>query len=75
VAVGADEPGHQRHGLPGGDQREADDGVVGAVADVGVEAALGGVGYSAQAGGYFAALQRLDPSLLGLLLYTFPVMV
>jgi drug/metabolite transporter (DMT)-like permease len=43
--------------------------------DVGAALALGAVGYSAQAGGYFAALQRLDPSLLGLLLYTFPVMV
>jgi drug/metabolite transporter (DMT)-like permease len=33
------------------------------------------VGYSAQAGCYFAALQRLDASLLSLLLYTFPAMV
>jgi len=37
--------------------------------------ALGGVCYSAQAGAYFAALQRLDASLLSLLLYTFPAMV
>lgn len=37
--------------------------------------ALGAVGYAAQAGGYFAALQRLDPSLLGLLVYTFPAIV
>jgi drug/metabolite transporter (DMT)-like permease len=43
--------------------------------DVGAALALGAVGYSAQAGGYFAALERIDPSLLGLLLYTFPVMV
>src|SRR6185295_3035481 len=37
--------------------------------------ALGAVGYSAQAGAYFAALERLDAGLLGLVLYTFPVMV
>ncbi len=43
--------------------------------DLGAALALGAVGYSAQAGGYFAALQRIDPALLGLLLYTFPVMV
>jgi drug/metabolite transporter (DMT)-like permease len=43
--------------------------------DVGVALALGGVGYSAQAGAYFAALQRLDASLLSLLVYTFPAMV
>jgi drug/metabolite transporter (DMT)-like permease len=43
--------------------------------DIAAALALGAVGYSAQAGGYFAALERIDPSLLGLLLYTFPVMV
>jgi len=43
--------------------------------DLGLALALGGVGYSAQAGAYFAALQRLDASLLSLLLYTFPAMV
>jgi drug/metabolite transporter (DMT)-like permease len=43
--------------------------------DVGLALALGAVGYGAQAGGYFAALNRLDASLLSLLLYTFPVMV
>jgi drug/metabolite transporter (DMT)-like permease len=43
--------------------------------DVAVALALGAVGYAAQAGGYFIALERLDASLLGLLLYTFPVMV
>jgi drug/metabolite transporter (DMT)-like permease len=43
--------------------------------DVGTALALGGVGYSAQAGAYFAALKRLDASLLSLLLYTFPAMV
>jgi drug/metabolite transporter (DMT)-like permease len=37
--------------------------------------ALGALGYSAQAGAYFAALERLDAGLLGLLLYTFPAMV
>jgi len=43
--------------------------------DVGIALALGAVGYSAQAGGYFAALDRLDASLLSLLLYTFPAIV
>lgn len=43
--------------------------------DVAMALALGGVGYSAQAGAYFAALDRLDASLLALLLYTFPVIV
>ncbi|HEX5925455.1 MAG TPA: EamA family transporter, partial [Baekduia sp.] len=43
--------------------------------DIAAALALGAIGYSAQAGGYFAALERIDPSLLGLLLYTFPVMV
>jgi drug/metabolite transporter (DMT)-like permease len=37
--------------------------------------ALGALGYSAQAGGYFAALERMDASLLALLLYTYPAMV
>jgi drug/metabolite transporter (DMT)-like permease len=43
--------------------------------DIGLALALGAVGYGAQAGGYFAALERLDASLLSLLVYTFPVMV
>jgi drug/metabolite transporter (DMT)-like permease len=43
--------------------------------DITAALALGAVGYAAQAGGYFAALKRIDPALLGLLLYTFPVMV
>ncbi len=43
--------------------------------DVGMALALGAIGYGAQAGGYFAALERLDASLLALLVYTFPVMV
>ena len=43
--------------------------------DLGLAVALGAVGYGAQAGAYFAALERLDASLLSLLVYTFPVMV
>jgi drug/metabolite transporter (DMT)-like permease len=43
--------------------------------DVGVGLALGGCGYAIQAGCYFAALERIDASLLSLLLYTFPAMV
>jgi len=37
--------------------------------------ALGAVGYASQAGLYFAALARMDASLLSMLLYTFPAMV
>lgn len=36
---------------------------------------LGAAGYAAQAGAYFAALTRIDASLLSLLVYTFPAMV
>jgi drug/metabolite transporter (DMT)-like permease len=36
---------------------------------------LGACGYSLQAGCYFAALERLDASLLSLVLYTFPAIV
>jgi drug/metabolite transporter (DMT)-like permease len=43
--------------------------------DVGVALALGGCGYATQAGCFFAALERIDASLLSLLLYTFPAMV
>jgi drug/metabolite transporter (DMT)-like permease len=43
--------------------------------DIGIALALGAVGYSAQAGGYFAALERIDASLLSLLVYTYPVIV
>jgi drug/metabolite transporter (DMT)-like permease len=43
--------------------------------DVGMGLALGACGYALQAGCYFAALQRIDASLLSLLLYTFPAMV
>jgi drug/metabolite transporter (DMT)-like permease len=37
--------------------------------------ALGACGYALQAGCYFAALARIDASLLSLLLYTFPAIV
>jgi drug/metabolite transporter (DMT)-like permease len=37
--------------------------------------ALGACGYALQSGCYFAALERIDASLLSLLLYTFPAMV
>src|SRR5215218_1639302 len=43
--------------------------------DVALALALGACGYAAQAGGYFAALERIDASLLSLLIYTFPTMV
>src|SRR5215218_4053227 len=43
--------------------------------DVGVGLALGACGYATQAGCYFAALERIDASLLSLLLYTFPAIV
>jgi drug/metabolite transporter (DMT)-like permease len=43
--------------------------------DAALALALGAVGYSAQAGAAFAALERLDASLLSLLLYTYPAIV
>ena len=43
--------------------------------DVVAGLALGGCGYALQAGCYFAALERIDASLLSLLLYTFPTLV
>lgn len=43
--------------------------------DVAVGLALGACGYAIQAGCYFTALERIDASLLSLLLYTFPAMV
>jgi drug/metabolite transporter (DMT)-like permease len=43
--------------------------------DLGLALALGAVGYGAQAGAYFAALERVDASLLALLVYTFPTIV
>lgn len=43
--------------------------------DLALALALGACGYAVQAGCYFAALERVDASLLSLLLYTFPAMV
>jgi drug/metabolite transporter (DMT)-like permease len=43
--------------------------------DVVVALALGACGYATQAGGYFAALERIDASLVSLLIYTFPAIV
>jgi drug/metabolite transporter (DMT)-like permease len=43
--------------------------------DLAIALGLGAVGYAAQAGCFFAALERIDASLLSLLLYTFPAMV
>ena len=37
--------------------------------------ALGGVGYSMQAGLYFLALERMDASVLSLILYSYPALV
>lgn len=43
--------------------------------DAGIALTLGAIGYGAQAGAYFLALERMDASLLALLLYTYPVLV
>jgi drug/metabolite transporter (DMT)-like permease len=43
--------------------------------DVAIAVGLGMAGYALQAGCYFAALQRIDASLLSLLVYTYPAMV
>jgi drug/metabolite transporter (DMT)-like permease len=43
--------------------------------DVAIGLALGACGYALQSGCYFAALERIDASLLSLLLYTFPAIV
>jgi drug/metabolite transporter (DMT)-like permease len=43
--------------------------------DVAVGLGLGAGGYALQAGCYFAALERLDASLLVLIVYTFPALV
>lgn len=43
--------------------------------DIAVGLALGACGYSLQSGLYFTALERIDASLLSLLLYTFPAIV
>lgn len=56
--------------LAGGMLREAPAG-----RDVRLGLALGAGGYALQAGCFFLALERIDASLLSLLLYTFPAMV
>jgi drug/metabolite transporter (DMT)-like permease len=43
--------------------------------DLGLALMLGAAGYAIQAGCYFSALERIDASLLALLLYTFPAIV
>jgi drug/metabolite transporter (DMT)-like permease len=43
--------------------------------DVAIALGLGACGYAMQAGCYFLALERIDASLLSLLLYTFPAIV
>src|SRR4051794_9818352 len=43
--------------------------------DVAIGLGLGAGGYVLQAGCYFAALERLDASLLALIVYTFPALV
>jgi drug/metabolite transporter (DMT)-like permease len=43
--------------------------------DVLIALGLGAGGYALQAGCYFAALERIDASLLSLLVYTFPALV
>jgi drug/metabolite transporter (DMT)-like permease len=43
--------------------------------DVALAFGLGGLGYSAQAGCFFVALDRVDASLLSLLVYTYPALV
>src|SRR3954454_9301877 len=43
--------------------------------DAGVAFGLGALGYAGQAGGYFLALERLDASLLSLVVFTYPALV
>src|SRR4051794_7666068 len=43
--------------------------------DLAIAVALGAGGYALQAGCYFAALTRIDASLLSLMLYTYPALV
>jgi drug/metabolite transporter (DMT)-like permease len=43
--------------------------------DIAIALGLGMCGYALQAGCYFAALDRIDASVLGLLVYTYPAMV
>ena len=40
-----------------------------------VSLAMGAVGYATQSGLFFSALERMDASLLALILYTYPVLV
>jgi drug/metabolite transporter (DMT)-like permease len=42
---------------------------------VAIGLAMGGIGYAAQSGLFFAALERMDASLLALILYTYPALV
>jgi drug/metabolite transporter (DMT)-like permease len=48
---------------------------VGGAAAAATALGLGAIGYATQAGLFFAALQRMDASLLSLLLYTYPAFV
>src|SRR4051794_36153737 len=43
--------------------------------DAGIAIGLGACGYALQAGCFFAALTRIDASLLSLMLYTYPTIV
>src|SRR4051812_39030325 len=43
--------------------------------DLAIAVGLGAGGYAVQAGCYFAALTRIDASLLSLMLYTYPALV
>src|SRR5215207_123625 len=45
------------------------------VRDIGTALAMGAGGYALSAACYFAALERIDASLLSLLVYTFPAIV
>lgn len=58
--------------LPRGGARELRELPAG---DILLALGLGACGYALQAGGYFAALGRMDASVLALLLYTFPAIV
>jgi drug/metabolite transporter (DMT)-like permease len=42
---------------------------------VAIGLAMGGIGYAAQSGLFFGALERMDASLLALILYTYPALV
>ncbi len=82
-------PGLRRttpHARPGSEPRSEPSGSGGGVGPGGrpmkarrrvlaIALGLGAIGYAAQASLYFAALQRMDASLLSLILYTYPVLV